>query len=137
MYDKAKGNVVLIRKQKPEWQKGRLNGIGGKVEDNDESIYGTMCREFVEETGVVTDWTDWFHFCEYSWKEGIVNFFYGANDFFYQEAKTVEKEEIVKVPVNFVINQHKAIIYNLKWLLPLAIDPSLDFSKTGPIGINE
>lgn len=32
-----KGNqkVVLIEKLKPEWQKGKFNGIGGKLEKDD------------------------------------------------------------------------------------------------------
>jgi 8-oxo-dGTP diphosphatase len=43
--------VVLIRKNKPDWQRGLLNGVGGKIEEN-ESSYAAMVREFHEETGV-------------------------------------------------------------------------------------
>lgn len=43
--------VALIQKAKPEWQKGLLNGIGGKVEDDETNIQA-MVREFKEETGV-------------------------------------------------------------------------------------
>lgn len=43
--------VWLIEKQKPEWQKGRLNGIGGKVEDG-ETNYDSCIREIKEEGGV-------------------------------------------------------------------------------------
>jgi len=28
-------NVVLIEKQKPEWQKGKYNAVGGKIEDGE------------------------------------------------------------------------------------------------------
>jgi 8-oxo-dGTP pyrophosphatase MutT (NUDIX family) len=48
--------VLLIRKAKPEWQRGRLNGIGGKCEDKKdgfmESPLETTVREFYEETGL-------------------------------------------------------------------------------------
>jgi 8-oxo-dGTP pyrophosphatase MutT (NUDIX family) len=47
----ADGDVMLIRKAKPEWQKGRLNLVGGKVEPG-ESFYDAAVREFGEETGL-------------------------------------------------------------------------------------
>lgn len=42
-------NVALIKKKKPEWQKGYLNGVGGKVKDG-EGYHEAMTREFEEET---------------------------------------------------------------------------------------
>jgi 8-oxo-dGTP diphosphatase len=44
--------VALIQKQRPDWQKGLWNGIGGKVEPYDSSNHDAMEREFREETGV-------------------------------------------------------------------------------------
>ncbi len=50
-------NVVLIRKNKPEWQAGKLNGVGGKIEDTDADVHSAMEREFQEEAGVIfRDW---------------------------------------------------------------------------------
>lgn len=45
-------NVLMIEKLKPEWQKGKLNGVGGKVEPN-ELVLEAMAREFAEEAGKV------------------------------------------------------------------------------------
>lgn len=45
------GRVALICKNKPKWQAGLWNGIGGKIECN-ESTDKAMTREFHEETGV-------------------------------------------------------------------------------------
>lgn len=45
------GRVVLIRKNKPEWQAGRWNGVGGLIESG-ETPQVAMAREFEEETGV-------------------------------------------------------------------------------------
>ena len=41
--------VLLIWKNRPEWQKGKLNGIGGKIEEGELPI-DAMKREFSEET---------------------------------------------------------------------------------------
>lgn len=43
--------VLLIRKERPDWQRGKMNGIGGKVEKNETHLQA-MRREFVEECGL-------------------------------------------------------------------------------------
>lgn len=52
------GRVALIRKRRPQWQSGRLNGIGGKVEGS-EPLVLAMSREFYEETGVQIEPEKW------------------------------------------------------------------------------
>lgn len=49
-FDIGYHNVLLIEKNRPPWQAGKLNGIGGKIEEG-ESPSGAMVREFQEETG--------------------------------------------------------------------------------------
>ncbi len=43
MFSKDEKYVALVIKNKPDWQKGLLNGIGGKIEEEDKfdkkSIY--------------------------------------------------------------------------------------------------
>ena len=48
-------NILLIRKNKPEWQKGLLNGIGGKIEAGEFPL-DAMTRECEEEAGLILDW---------------------------------------------------------------------------------
>lgn len=43
-------DVALLSKNRPPWQKGKLNGVGGRVE-KDETFLEAMNREFAEETG--------------------------------------------------------------------------------------
>src|SRR3990167_11123374 len=43
--------VLLIKKIKPEWQKDKLNGVGGSVEDL-ESAFSAIKRECNEETSL-------------------------------------------------------------------------------------
>ena len=35
MFSKDMQKVLLIKKLKPDWQYGRFNGLGGKVEENE------------------------------------------------------------------------------------------------------
>ena len=53
--------VLLIRKERPKWQSGLLNGVGGKVE-GEEWLREAMVREFKEETDIDTSTTDWSMF---------------------------------------------------------------------------
>jgi 8-oxo-dGTP diphosphatase len=136
MFDKEH-NVWLIKKNKPEWQKGRYNGIGGKIESYDLDHYAAMSREFFEETSALTEPYEWTEFCTYGWKDGIVHFFY-LHDLdlkHYGYVRTNTDEEVCCFGFSAAINTNS--IYNLKWLLPLALDPSLDFEKNGPIIVNE
>lgn len=43
--------VLLVHKNRPAWQKGRLNLVGGKVEKNETEVSAAM-RELKEETGL-------------------------------------------------------------------------------------
>lgn len=43
--------TLLVEKQSPEWQKGKFNLIGGKVEEG-ETLNNAAIREFNEETGL-------------------------------------------------------------------------------------
>lgn len=52
--------AVLIKKDKPDWQAGKYNGIGGKMEQIDGGMANVaMVRECLEETGVSTEPSDW------------------------------------------------------------------------------
>ena len=48
--------ILLIRKNRPTWQAGGLNGVGGKVKEY-ENFYDAMVRECSEECNLVlTSW---------------------------------------------------------------------------------
>ncbi len=54
-FSEDRNSVLLIKKLRPKWMKGYLNGIGGKIEDG-EMIFDTMNRECMEETGLSLQW---------------------------------------------------------------------------------
>lgn len=86
-------DVWLIRKNKPEWQKGCLNGIGGKVEKT-ETYRKAAIRELQEEAGIFIG-----HLLEVGYMQGKnndgskfrVGIFTAISD---QELKTMESEII-------------------------------------------
>lgn len=128
LFDETRKKVVLIEKNRPAWQKGRYNGVGGKFESPDVFSEVTMSREFFEETGVQIPREKWKLFCQYFFRGGLVNFYYCWDEFgqYFNNVKSVTDEQLQVFSVN---DLPKKSIYNLHWLIPLANDPSLDFSR--------
>jgi len=54
-FTEDRDKVLLVQKLRPRWQRGLLNGIGGKVERDEVSIVA-MRRECKEETGLILIW---------------------------------------------------------------------------------
>lgn len=63
---------IFIVKKKPDWQKGRINFVGGKIEPG-ESPHEAARREFYEETGL--SWTLPHHMGRLETHSGIVHVF--------------------------------------------------------------
>jgi 8-oxo-dGTP diphosphatase len=57
VFDDAKQRVLLIKKNRPTWQAGLWNGVGGQVESYESSL-AAIRRECEEECGLrIEDWT--------------------------------------------------------------------------------
>lgn len=92
-FDADLSNVVLIEKNRPSRLAGLLNGIGGEIEQ-DETSFQAMCREFEEETGVITEPHEW-HLVETLYPDqDIVLVYCMANDKV-MDAATTSDEKIV------------------------------------------
>jgi 8-oxo-dGTP diphosphatase len=112
--------VALIRKNKPDWQKGKLNGIGGKIEAGESPLIA-MHREFQEETGAdVFDWRPVA--CLEFLGNGRVYFFAAEGDF---SLKSTTDEIVGWYPVKLVLQMSLDPLPNLSWLLPLALENNL------------
>lgn len=115
-------NVVLIRKNRPTWQAGKLNGVGGKVEPG-EDIYNAMCREFTEEAGVIfTDWNLLTKLTESEIDEPYELYVYRGfvEDVTQIEVKTMTSEVIEVHNIVDLFNQN--ILPSAMWLVVMALD---------------
>lgn len=112
-FDSKLDKVLLIRKKRPSWQIGYLNGIGGHINPK-ELPEEAMVREFEEECGIKTKKFMWSRLAVISGKDWIVYFFYTVDNI--DRAKTTTDEEVVICNVD----TFAAVISNLRWLIPLA-----------------
>lgn len=126
LFSPDKSKVVLIKKERPEWQKGLLNGVGGHVEDNETSIQA-MIREFDEETGVrINNW-ELFHSSTTNEGQILVRFF-RATSYRTKDVETTTDERVICTDVSD-LNLYRTV-YNLSWLIPLALDEQTNMSNS-------
>lgn len=113
--------VLLVRKTHPEWQSGLLNGIGGRINDNETPVDG-MRREFLEETTLPIE--DWDHFATEIGRDYMCYFFRARQEFpkgvVPQHNDKREKLEWFDADVQPF---RRGIVGNLQWLVPMALDP--------------
>lgn len=142
LFDNQGEKVALIEKQRPDWQRWQLNGIGGKIERNQRNCmcYENDCdqmnfdpcicpweepneamrREFREETGV--DLETWKEYCLLYGRDWEVHFFMDYNDsVFNVETKTDERVAIYEVLNVLDARITHPLIPNLRWLIPMAL----------------
>lgn len=114
LFTKDERVVWLIRKNKPEWQAGKLNGIGGKVELNELPL-DAMRREFKEEAGLTIDDWKWYATITADHTSYEVYCYYSFSD---EKPQTMTDEVVTRWPV---FTSASSIIPNLNWLIPMAL----------------
>jgi 8-oxo-dGTP diphosphatase len=106
--------VALIRKNKPAWQAGRINDIGGKIEPS-ETADQAMHREFLEETGVnESDWQPFLTLRDNQLRWSL-RFYRAFGDL--SKVRSATDEEVIVVPAYPLPDM---VIDNLRWIVPLA-----------------
>lgn len=144
-------NFLLIRKTHPEWQKGKLNGIGGKIElkkayigeilihqgnapENYETPFEAMIREFYEETGITTTRDRWhcFHIEEFylgpdKQRDTRVYYFAAFGDESKRQYLGDDKDPLFEIVSSYSLpelffNDPEASIYNVPYLIRMIID---------------
>lgn len=132
-FNAARTSVVLIRKNRPKWQAGRLNAVGGHIEPG-ENYFQAIQREFHEETGVLVDLKDWNYFAlihGIDWQKdssgqtaALVYCFETASDLVFEQVRSTTDEEIVRWNIAYtpmVVQEFiTKLIPNLHVLIPLA-----------------
>ena len=135
LFNKSLDSVLLIRKNRPKWQKGYLNGIGGLIESGEPPLTA-MKREFYEETGITID--RWEVTCQLNVidkPEAIVVFYAHVlkEETLYPFAVSKTDEQLEEIKIS-ELNLNK-VIPNLIWLIPLSIDAIKGYIS--PVTISE
>ena len=118
IFTPALDRVLLVHKMSPEWQAGKINGIGGKIEEGENPL-ACIVREVQEETGLVTNPDQWIFLGEMgsdAWHMDVFTLMYSGD---MGDAKSADKERVEWFDTRALPQN---IISNLSWLVPLALD---------------
>lgn len=124
--------VALIRKNRPEWQKGKLNGIGGKIEPG-ESAYDAMAREFLEETGVDERYT-WNNVITLDLARGGSIYIFACASAKIDHLSSVTDELVMVYDVKDL--QLLGTMPNVQWIVPMLLSFTKG-EKTGSFAVKE
>lgn len=129
-FDQKLEHVVLIEKTHPSFLAGKLNGLGGKLEDKDNGFL-MRChrREFFEECGLPTDDGSWRYFAKFFQRFGDFEVFcYYAIllDSMIESVCSMTEEKVAIYRVQDIPGL--PVMPNLRWLIPMAI--SLERGET-------
>lgn len=127
-----RGEVLLVEKNFPSWQKGLLNGIGGKVEGG-EVAAATCVREFYEETGLRVPGPEWHQFASEGCKAGVAHDERGDGyRVMFYRARAPDDGPRPTIPLANDVGEwlfwhdidavEGQVVGNLRWLIPLAMD---------------
>lgn len=116
--------VYLIKKNRPETMKGKLNGIGGRMQPG-ETASNAMWRECEEEADVVTEAHEWRYFAKLSFEHAIVHFFAAATD---QKPRSMTDEKVIPTQVS-TLKHIPHLHHQLLYLIPMALDPRQPFAQ--------
>jgi 8-oxo-dGTP diphosphatase len=121
LFSRDRTRVLLIRKRRPAWQAGKLNGLGGKIEPG-ETALEAMRREFREEAGV--DVAEWQHVLTLSGADDAGSGRGWAGHFFrafgdVDAARAITDEQL---ETHLTATLPRDTIPNLHWIIPLMLD---------------
>lgn len=123
VFNIAKNQVAVIQKNRPTWQAGKYNGIGGKIELGEFPIEA-MIREFYEEAGVQSTVYDWHAFAHLSdnldnqYRQFECTFFYSTS-IDLNKLSSMTDEQVFIWDINDITIENS--IPNLTWLIPMAL----------------
>ncbi len=110
--------VLLVHKNRPDWQVGKLNGIGGKFEEGETTVE-CIVREVQEESGLHTSKDQWRYIAREVFEINIVHFLATVYEGDVSDARTMTDEPIEWVSLDPLPD---IVIPNLRYLLLLSID---------------
>ncbi|MBI2056050.1 MAG: NUDIX domain-containing protein [Candidatus Sungbacteria bacterium] len=121
IFNESLDQVLLIHKLRPDWQAGKLNGVGGKMEQG-EDHFDCIVREVREESSLAINKNAWVYLGDMGADSWQVHVFASIYKGLLSDAKTSEGADAEKVEWFPVHTLPSHTINNLSWLIPLAID---------------
>lgn len=120
-----RNDVLLIKKTHPDWQAGKLNGIGGLMEFN-EIDFKAMNREFYEETGIKfndPEYVVWDQYMILQSKFYQVYCFRCFTNLIYEAKQTTEETPLI-MPIS-EIKMNNDFVPGVPGLIDLALQPTI------------
>jgi 8-oxo-dGTP diphosphatase len=109
--------VVLMLKNRPEWQRGKYNFPGGHVETG-ETGFECVSREFKEECGVTIPVEDWKHIATmFNMSSYVVDIYTAIEYLTHGTIKTMEDQPVSWCEIN---NLPYNVISNIPWITRFA-----------------
>jgi 8-oxo-dGTP diphosphatase len=134
IFNEDRTGLLLLHKQRPLWQKGLLNGVGGLIEEN-ENPKEAMIRESLEEIGVTPP--AWAHFAtllaRHHGDDRVIHYYYAIHTETLRNVKQLTDESPVKIHLRD-LPQHPTVP-NVKWLVTMAL--SMEFDTASAFTIAE
>lgn len=121
MFGEKSNRLLLIEKQKPEWQAGKFNAIGGKIESGEKPL-AAMIREFKEEVGI--DHEDWVNFCVLEGEPKGNGCVVPWRVYFYKAKGMIDEAQQCEAERPYIVHPQALpanCLPNLSWLVPLAM----------------
>jgi len=125
IFNSSLNKVLLVHKTKPVWQDGRINGIGGKFEE-DEDMFECIVRETQEESTLVTKQSDWKFVGILLWPGKEIHVLTCIYNDPTTDAQQNDYEQIEWFPTNALPDN---ILENLNWLVPMSKQVILGHSQ--------
>jgi 8-oxo-dGTP diphosphatase len=118
VFNEEGDRVLLIHKQRPDYQQGKWNGLGGKIEDG-EIPKMAMMREFFEECGIfLSKWEDRGRFGNDEW---CVHVLTGIADI--EQAQQTTDEPVQSFPITDL--PFMTTMPHTSWLINLCRDKTI------------
>lgn len=114
VFNNDREQVLLIEKLKPNWMRGRWNGIGGKIEEGELPIEA-MHGESLEETGCDHDYK---HCLTFVCPGGTVFVYKAISGFHNIPYKQIENEKLKCFDIE---NLPEKLMDNLRWMIPFCL----------------
>jgi 8-oxo-dGTP pyrophosphatase MutT (NUDIX family) len=124
MVDHARRKVALVKKNRPDFQIGLYNGVGGRVELGESSVQA-MVREAYEEAGLTSTKDDWLFFHHERHPSGKCLNFYIVDVPGLEFVVKTKTDEPIRIfdywESGRIIADPSLLLFNVPWLFMMGI----------------